>query len=68
MTKLSYLCAFQFLALEMNDSIIQFHVINVKKNTLPIKGTESDVAGMISATKSINTVRESRTVIPATKH
>lgn len=67
MTKLSYLCAFQFLALEMNDSIIQFYVINVKKNTLPIKGTESDVAGMISATKSINTVRESRTVIPATK-
>lgn len=31
---------------------------------LPIKGTESDVAGIISATSSIKTVRESRTVMP----
>lgn len=32
---------------------------------LPIKGTESEVAGIISATSSIKTVRESRTVMPA---
>lgn len=32
---------------------------------LPIKGTESDVAGIISATSSIKTVRERRTVMPA---
>lgn len=31
---------------------------------LPITGTESDVAGIISATSSIKTVRESRTVMP----
>lgn len=33
---------------------------------LPIKGTESDVAGMISATSNMKTVRESKTVIPET--
>lgn len=31
---------------------------------LPIKGTESDVAGMISATRSMKTVSESKTVMP----
>lgn len=36
-----------------------------EKINLPISGTESEVAGMISATSSMNTVRESRTVIPA---
>lgn len=30
-----------------------------------MRGTESDVAGMISATSSMKTVRDSRTVIPA---
>lgn len=30
----------------------------------PISGTDSEVAGMISATSSMKTVRESRTVIP----
>lgn len=30
----------------------------------PIKGTESDVSGMISATSSMKTVSESKTVIP----
>lgn len=30
-----------------------------------MRGTESDVAGMISATSSMKTVRESNTVIPA---
>lgn len=34
---------------------------------LPIKGTESDVAGIISATRSIKTVSESRTVMPEGK-
>lgn len=35
----------------------------------PIRGTESDVAGMISATSSMKTVRDSSTVIPAqTQH
>ena len=34
---------------------------------LPIKGTESEVAGMISATSSMKTVRESKTVIPETE-
>lgn len=33
-------------------------------SALPIRGTESDVAGMISATSSMKTVRESNTVIP----
>lgn len=33
-------------------------------STLPIKGTESDVGGIISATSSMKTVKESRTVIP----
>lgn len=32
---------------------------------VPMRGTESDVAGMISATSSMKTVRDSRTVIPA---
>lgn len=32
---------------------------------LPMRGTESDVAGMISATSSMKTVSESRTVMPA---
>ena len=31
---------------------------------LPIRGTESEVAGMISATSSMKTVSDSRTVIP----
>lgn len=35
---------------------------------LPIKGTESDVAGMISATSSMKTVSESKTVIPGNKN
>lgn len=30
-----------------------------------MRGTESDVAGMISATSNMKTVRDSRTVIPA---
>lgn len=29
-----------------------------------MRGTESDVAGMISATSNMNTVRDSKTVIP----
>lgn len=32
-----------------------------------MRGTESDVAGMISATSSMKTVRESNTVMPARK-
>lgn len=31
----------------------------------PMRGTESDVAGMISATSSMKTVKDSKTVIPA---
>lgn len=31
---------------------------------IPIRGTESDVAGMISATSNMKTVRDSKTVIP----
>lgn len=31
---------------------------------LPIRGTESEVAGMISATNSMKTVRDSNTVMP----
>lgn len=31
---------------------------------LPIRGTESEVAGMISATSNMNTVRDSSTVMP----
>lgn len=30
-----------------------------------MRGTESEVAGMISATSSMKTVRESRTVMPS---
>lgn len=37
--------------------------IQVTKS-LPIKGTESEVAGMISATSSMKTVRDNKTVIP----
>lgn len=36
--------------------------------SLPIRGTESDVAGMISATSSMKTVRDSNTVIPVEIH
>ena len=32
---------------------------------VPMRGTESDVAGMISATSNMKTVSDSRTVIPA---
>ena len=32
---------------------------------VPMRGTESDVAGMISATSNMKTVRDSKTVIPA---
>lgn len=39
-------------------------VNKAEKIHLPISGTESEVAGMISATSSMNTVRERRTVIP----
>lgn len=34
----------------------------------PIRGTESEVAGIISATISMKTVRESRTVMPGGRH
>lgn len=34
----------------------------------PMSGTESDVAGMISATSSMKTVRESSTVMPAQRN
>lgn len=37
--------------------------IQVTKS-LPIKGTESEVAGIISATRSMKTVRDNKTVIP----
>lgn len=36
-------------------------------SVLPIRGTESEVAGMISATSNMNTVRDSSTVMPGTK-
>lgn len=36
-----------------------------RRGFLPMRGTESEVAGMISATSSMKTVRDSRTVIPA---
>lgn len=41
-------------------SVRNWHPINI-----PIKGTESEVAGMISATSSMKTVRDRRTVMPA---
>lgn len=41
--------------------------IHTKRNW-PIRGTESDVAGIISATISMKTVRESRTVMPGGRH
>lgn len=47
------------------------HFENIHTNTvsyIPIRGTESDVAGMISATSNMKTVRDSRTVIPAETH
>lgn len=34
------------------------------KSVLPIRGTESEVAGMISATSNMKTVRDSSTVMP----
>lgn len=34
------------------------------KRFLPMRGTESEVAGMISATSNMNTVRDSSTVMP----
>lgn len=37
--------------------------LRARKNP-PIRGTESEVAGIISATISMKTVRESRTVMP----
>lgn len=44
-----------------------FNTTQIKKKNgshIPIRGTESDVAGMISATSSMKTVRDSKTVIP----
>lgn len=35
-----------------------------ERKNQPIRGTESEVAGIISATISMKTVRESRTVMP----
>lgn len=35
---------------------------------VPMRGTESEVAGIISATSSMKTVRDSSTVIPAGRH
>lgn len=39
----------------------------MQTSVLPIRGTESEVAGMISATSNMNTVRDSSTVMPGTK-
>lgn len=36
----------------------------MEEYNLPMRGTESDVAGMISATRSMKTVSESSTVMP----
>lgn len=47
------------------EELLESVVHREEKINLPISGTESEVAGMISATSSMNTVRESRTVIPA---
>lgn len=41
-----------------------FHWESIGLFYLPIRGTESDVAGIISATRSIKTVSDSNTVIP----
>ena len=38
---------------------------HTRKYNPPMRGTESDVAGMISATRSMKTVSESSTVMPA---
>jgi len=38
--------------------------VNKAVVSLPIKGTESDVAGIISATSNMKTVRDNKTVIP----
>lgn len=46
---------------------MQIHMQS-EKNPWPISGTESEVAGIISATISMKTVRESRTVMPGGQH
>ena len=46
---------------------LEAHVFREADGCLPIKGTESDVAGMISATNSMKTVRDNKTVIPETE-
>lgn len=40
------------------------HLLHEALRYLPMRGTESDVAGMISATRSMKTVSESSTVMP----
>ena len=40
---------------------------DVTAGNLPIRGTASDVGGMVSATSNKNTVRDSRIVTPTTE-
>lgn len=60
----------KMLFLVMRGSRVKIYLKKSKNSAvhIPMRGTESDVAGIISATSSIKTVRDSRTVIPAGKH
>ncbi len=48
---------------DVNPSWKHTHKPNTVSH-IPMRGTESDVAGMISATSNMKTVRDSKTVIP----
>lgn len=57
-----------FVPPKTNKTHKDIHTYEKEENNWPISGTESDVAGIISATISMKTVRESRTVMPGGRH
>lgn len=57
------LCLLLFLLLLHTLKNVTFTHKHIKLNP-PMRGTESDVAGIISATRSMKTVSESNTVMP----
>lgn len=70
--KMVYVVVLNFCAdlLHQHISLLSAHTrmyykgARAQKHDPPMRGTESDVAGMISATRSMKTVSESSTVMP----
>lgn len=55
------------LSLSISPPLSPSHTNAYKHTNIPIRGMESDVAGIISATSNMKTVRDSSTVIPGGK-